>query len=71
MVLPVPAGLQALLDCRPQQFYAGCAAARDGWDEDSNPCRPGSETRRAWAAGWLSVREGWVEALDHGGRDAD
>lgn len=64
-VLPVPPDLQVELDEHPRAFYAGCAAARDLEGEDSNPyVEP--RHRRAWAAGWLAVREGWIESLNHG-----
>lgn len=70
-VLPMPTGVQALLDGNPRAFYAGCAAARDGLDENHNPYREPGHYRpmlsKAWAAGWLSVHEGWCDTLDHTG----
>jgi ribosome modulation factor len=56
--------MQEILTAQPRQFYAGCAAARDGESNDANPYT-GKTYARAWSAGWLSVREGWTAALDH------
>lgn len=62
----VLAGLQQQLDDMPRFFYAGCAAARDGKSGAQPPGRSATQ-RKAWAAGWLAVREGYATQLDHTG----
>lgn len=60
--------MQSILDAAPSAFYAGCAAARDEIEQGENPYVAPTQ-KRAWAAGWLSVREGWAESMSHGGSE--